>query len=139
MLSAIRCFSSFTPRSPSLQSRLQRKAPLSISESALSQMKRLLDKKCLESPAPLGILIGVTRRGCNGLSYSLQYFYDKDTKRNPYDIHTQGGVTYAIEQKSLFALTGTHIDYIETALASEFRFNNPQSKGHCGCGESFNI
>ena len=139
MLSAIRCFSSVSTKSTSLRSRLQRKAPITISDSALLQLKRLLDNKVFESPPPLGILIGVKRRGCNGLSYSLNYFYKNDTKLNHYDIHKQGNISYAIEPKSLFALAGTHMDYTETDLASEFSFNNPKSKGNCGCGESFNI
>lgn len=31
------------------------------------------------------------------------------------------------------------MDYMETKLASEFVFNNPNIKGTCGCGESFNV
>ena len=31
------------------------------------------------------------------------------------------------------------MDYVEHKLASEFIFNNPNIKGTCGCGESFNV
>jgi iron-sulfur cluster assembly accessory protein len=36
-------------------------------------------------------------------------------------------------------LLGTQMDYIEDEIKSEFVFNNPNSKGSCGCGESFNV
>jgi iron-sulfur cluster assembly protein len=31
------------------------------------------------------------------------------------------------------------MDWEETALSSEFTFVNPNEKGRCGCGESFNV
>jgi iron-sulfur cluster assembly protein len=31
------------------------------------------------------------------------------------------------------------MDYVETDLTAEFTFNNPNSKGSCGCGESFTV
>ena len=49
------------------------------------------------------------------------------------------GVRVFIEKKAQLTLLGTEMDYIETKLSSEFVFNNPNIKGTCGCGESFNI
>ena len=34
---------------------------------------------------------------------------------------------------------GTEMDFIDDRLKSEFTFTNPNSKGECGCGESFNV
>ena len=36
-------------------------------------------------------------------------------------------------------VVGTNMDYVEDELSSEFKFQNPNSKGECGCGESFNV
>lgn len=49
------------------------------------------------------------------------------------------GVRVFIEKKAQLTLLGTEMDYIEDKLSSEFVFNNPNIKGTCGCGESFNI
>lgn len=49
------------------------------------------------------------------------------------------GVKVFIEPMALLNVIGTVMDYEETELASEFTFNNPNSKGECGCGESFNV
>lgn len=44
-----------------------------------------------------------------------------------------------IDSKALMILVGTRMDYIEDDIRSEFVFENPNSKGSCGCGESFHI
>jgi iron-sulfur cluster assembly protein len=49
------------------------------------------------------------------------------------------GVKVFIEPMALFSIVGTTMDWEETELASEFTFSNPNSKGECGCGESFNV
>jgi len=49
------------------------------------------------------------------------------------------GVKIIIDSKAVMALVGTQMDYVEDDLRSEFVFNNPNEKGRCGCGESFNI
>ena len=40
---------------------------------------------------------------------------------------------------SLSLSLGTEMDWSEDDLAAEFTFINPNIKGECGCGESFNI
>jgi len=42
-----------------------------------------------------------------------------------------------IDPAALMHLLGTTMDYREDRLRSEFVFVNPNSKGSCGCGESF--
>ena len=49
------------------------------------------------------------------------------------------GVCIFIDKKAQLTLLGTEMDYVETKLAQEFIFNNPNAKGTCGCGESFHV
>lgn len=75
-------------------------------------------------------------RGCNGLSYTLEYTKDKgkfDEEVN------QDGARLFIDAKAQLTLLGTEMDYAENKLASEFIFNNPNVTGTCGCGESFTV
>jgi iron-sulfur cluster assembly accessory protein len=51
----------------------------------------------------------------------------------------QSGVKVLVENKAVMYLLGTKMDYIEDEIKSEFVFVNPNSKGSCGCGESFNV
>lgn len=113
---------------------LHNKDPIIITESAADRIKELLAGNSAKNA--IGIRLGVKRRGCNGLSYTLNYAAEKAEK----DLEmSQHGVTVFIEPMALFSVVGTTMDWEETELTSEFTFNNPNSKGECGCGESFNV
>ncbi|CAH1772441.1 unnamed protein product [Owenia fusiformis] len=108
------------------------RAPLVISPAAVSRIKELLQEK----PTAVGFKIGVKTRGCNGLSYTLDYA----TEKGKFDEEViQDGIKILIDSKAQLTLLGTEMDYVDGLLSSEFVFNNPNIKGTCGCGESFNV
>jgi len=49
------------------------------------------------------------------------------------------GVRVLIDPKSLPYLNGTELDFVREGLNEGFRFQNPNVKSECGCGESFNV
>nr|MDQ6924157.1 iron-sulfur cluster assembly accessory protein [Pseudomonadota bacterium] len=49
------------------------------------------------------------------------------------------GVTVIVDPKSMQYLDGTELDFTREGLNEGFKFNNPNVKDECGCGESFNI
>jgi len=54
-------------------------------------------------------------------------------------VKTDNGVLVYIDPKAIFNIIGTVMDWNDTELSQEFTFINPNSKGICGCGESFNV
>lgn len=103
-------------------------------ERAADRIKTILRGE--NAQGALGIRLGVKRRGCNGLSYTLNYAFEKPKK----DLEMQSnGVKVFVEPMALFNVVGTVMDWEETELSSEFTFKNPNSKGECGCGESFTV
>mmetsp|Transcript_19677 Transcript_19677/g.27299 ORF Transcript_19677/g.27299 Transcript_19677/m.27299 type:complete len:161 (-) Transcript_19677:201-683(-) len=114
--------------------RRKRLDPIIVTESAAIRIKELLAGD--SAKGALGIRLGVKRRGCNGLSYTLNYTFEKPEKDEEMEAH---GVKVFIEPMALFNVVGTTMDWEESELASEFTFKNPNAKGECGCGESFNV
>jgi iron-sulfur cluster assembly accessory protein len=107
-----------------------RKAPISLTESAVRRVKDLLSKRNQEY-----LRLGVKRRGCNGLAYTLNY---SDSKGKFDEVVEEQGVRVLIDPGALMHVVGTKMDFVEDSLKSEFTFTNPNAKGSCGCGESFN-
>lgn len=108
-----------------------RKAAITLTPTAVDHLKALLD-----SPTPKLIRVGVRNRGCSGLTYHLEYV-DKPGKFDEEVI--QDGVKVLIDSKALFSIIGSEMDWIDDKLTSRFVFHNPNSKGQCGCGESFMV
>jgi len=119
------------------------KDAIELSDSAGKRLNYLLTKRSAGSTTTsdasianlLGIRLGVKKRGCNGLSYTLDYAVEKKATD---EVVKQHGVTVFIDPQALMKVVGTKMDYIEDPLRSEFVFINPNAKTKCPCGESFN-
>ncbi len=84
----------------------------------------------------IGLRLGVRTSGCSGMAYKLEFA----DVAHPDDIEFEShGVKVLIDPKSLPYLDGTELDYAREGLNEGFRFNNPNVKDACGCGESFNV
>jgi len=115
------------------------KAVLSVTPRAADRLIQLM-REAIEPN--VGVNISVKRRGCNGLSYVMNYQHNPPGQLDEIvrfkDANLNDGVLI-VDGKSLLSLIGTVVDYEESALGCEFTFKNPHQKGVCGCGESFNV
>ena len=64
--------------------------------------------------------------------------YSKEKEKLDEEVQTEN-VKLVVENKAVMYLLGTEMDYVEDDIKAEFVFNNPNAKGTCGCGESFNV
>ena len=84
----------------------------------------------------LGLRLGIKTTGCSGLAYVLEFVDDLNEDD---ELFTIEDVNIIIDAKSLVYLDGIELDFVKEGLNEGFKFTNPNAKGECGCGESFNV
>jgi len=84
----------------------------------------------------IGIRLGVRTSGCSGMAYVLEFADEMDEEDRVFE---DRGVKVIVDPKSLVYLDGTELDYGKEGLNEGFKFNNPNVKNACGCGESFSV
>lgn len=106
---------------------------MTLTDRAAARVKSLLGKA---PEKPLGLRIGITNTGCNGLSYTMDYASDQKDDDAVVDA---GDFTLLIDHDAVQFVAGTEMDWLEEGLQSRFTFENPNEKGRCGCGSSFHV
>ncbi|TCV90748.1 iron-sulfur cluster assembly protein IscA [Sulfurirhabdus autotrophica] len=105
---------------------------VTLTESAATHVKNFIAKRGKGA----GLRLGVRTSGCSGMAYKLEFA----DEANDDDLHFESyGVTVLVDPKSLIYLEGTELDFVREGLNEGFKFNNPNVKDACGCGESFNV
>jgi iron-sulfur cluster assembly protein len=80
--------------------------------------------------------LGVKTNGCSGMAYVMEFADKVEPEDKVFD---DKGVKVIVDPKSLLYIDGTELDYGKEGLNEGFKFNNPNVKDTCGCGESFNV
>lgn len=105
---------------------------VTLTEKAARHIQRSLSQR----GTGMGLRLGVRTSGCSGLAYVIEFA----DEAQPEDLCFQSqGITLLIDPKSLAYLDGTELDFVREGLNEGFKFNNPNVKAQCGCGESFNV
>jgi iron-sulfur cluster assembly protein len=84
----------------------------------------------------VGLRLGVKTSGCSGMAYVIE-FADEVSAED--EVFEDKGVKVLVDPKSMIYLDGTELDYAKEGLNEGFKFNNPNVKDSCGCGESFTV
>lgn len=103
-----------------------------LTEKAAKHVNRNLAKR----GKGIGLRLGVRTTGCSGLAYELEYV---DQALPDDQLFESQGVKVFIDPKSLPYLDGTELDFAREGLNEGFKFQNPNVKDECGCGESFRV
>ena len=89
-----------------------------------------------DEPGSLGLRLAVRTTGCSGYMYVVETV---DGIRDSDTVYESNGIRLVIDNDSLKYLDGTEIDFTREGLNEGFRFDNPNVKETCGCGESFSL
>ena len=105
-----------------------------VTDTAQTKIKKNLERR----GKGVGIRLGVKTTGCSGLAYTLEYV-DKYEAEVGVTNFGQQDFVLLVDAKSLAYLNGLTMDWVRNGLNEGFEFINPNSKGECGCGESFRV
>jgi iron-sulfur cluster assembly accessory protein len=104
---------------------------ITLTAVAADKVRGLLEQR---GTPDIGLRIGVRGGGCSGNSYYME-FCDAESAGD--EVIDANGVKLYVDLKSMVLLGGTEIDYVEGLMGAGFKFNNPNVRHSCACGESF--
>jgi len=105
---------------------------VTLTDRAAQHVQRYIEKR----GRGVGLRLGVKTTGCSGLAYKLEFADEIKPEDTQFE---SNGVRVLVDPKSLAYLDGTELDFVREGLNEGFKFNNPNEKDRCGCGESFNV
>ncbi|MGD9163998.1 MAG: iron-sulfur cluster assembly protein IscA [Chromatiales bacterium] len=105
---------------------------ITLTEAAAKHVQTYLENR----GKGLGIRLAVRTSGCSGMAYEMEFVDELQEQDRVFEDH---GVKVVVDAKSLVYLDGTEVDYAREGLNEGFKFNNPNAKSECGCGESFGV
>lgn len=105
---------------------------ISLTASAANRVRDFLSRR----GSGIGLRLGVKKTGCSGFAYVVNY---ADELAEGDTVFESDGVKIIVDGDALEMVDGTIIDFVRDGLNEAFKFRNPNAKGECGCGESFNV
>jgi len=105
---------------------------VTLTPSAAERVRSFLEKR----GRGVGLRLGVKKTGCSGFAYVVNYADEVASGDVVFEDH---GVRVIVDADSLRYVDGTEIDFVRQGLNEAFKFRNPNVRGECGCGESFNV
>jgi iron-sulfur cluster assembly protein len=105
---------------------------LTLTEKAAKHIQKSINNR----GKGVGLRLGIRTSGCSGMAYVLEF---ADEINADDQIFESQGIKILVDPKSLVYIDGTELDYVREGLNEGFKFNNPNVKDQCGCGESFTV
>jgi iron-sulfur cluster assembly protein len=103
---------------------------ITLTPVAVAKVKAILAERKEEA----GLRIAVVGGGCSGFQYQMTL--DKEPKADD-EVMSIDGLRVFVDTRSLLYLNGAKVDYVDGLNGSGFKFDNPNARASCGCGESF--
>lgn len=103
---------------------------ITLTPVAIAKVKEIL----LERKEEAGLRIAVIGGGCSGFQYQMTL--DKAPQEDD-KVFDMEGLKIFIDSRSILYLNGTEVDYEDGSNGAGFKFDNPNAKDNCGCGECF--
>ena len=104
--------------------------PVALSERAARHIAQQLAKRGTSA----AVRLAVRAAGCSGYSYRVEY---ADRVEAHDTVFESRGIRIAVDPDSLPFVHGTTLDLLQEGFSRRLRFDNPNARQTCGCGDSF--
>jgi iron-sulfur cluster assembly protein len=108
-------------------------APITGIEITAAAAGEIARQRAKRGTPDAAIRVGIRGGGCTGFTYVFEW---ADEPRPTDKVFNAHGVTVVTDPKSFVYLRGMQLDFVRGMMGHGFKFNNPNAKGSCGCGES---
>jgi iron-sulfur cluster assembly protein len=105
---------------------------ITLTDNAARHIRRSLEKR----GKGVGLRLGVKHVGCSGLAYTFDFADEVGANDALFE---SNDATVVVDKKTLQYLDGSTLDFVREGLKETFKFDNPNAKNQCGCGESFSV
>ncbi|MEO6490457.1 MAG: iron-sulfur cluster assembly accessory protein [Ferruginibacter sp.] len=109
------------------------KAPVNFTDSAISEIKKLMNAEDFDNKKKLRI--GVKGGGCSGMTYVLEF----DEQKENDEVFIIDEISFIVDKSHGIYLMGMEINWEGGLNSRGFTFNNPNASSTCGCGTSFAV
>ncbi len=106
-------------------------SPVTLTDKAVEMIRDAMTRENMQG---YGIRVGVVGGGCSGFQYSMDF---ENAEKDGDMTYEQDGVKLYVDPMSSMYLQGVSIDYVVGLQGAGFKFNNPNARNTCGCGQSF--
>ena len=103
---------------------------LTLTPTAVEKVKAIMAERNENSALRISVVGG----GCSGFQYQMTLESQPQTDDQVLELD---GLKVVVDSRSMLYVNGTRVDYVDGLSGSGFKFENPNAKGSCGCGESF--
>lgn len=108
---------------------------IQVTPPALQEMLRLREKRQAEGKPTHALRIGIRGGGCTGYAYLFEWA-DAPARERDRVFSLTPELSLYVDPKSFVLLKGMELDFVRSLMGYGFKFNNPNAKGSCGCGDS---
>lgn len=105
---------------------------ITLTESAAQHIRTSLANR----GTGLGLRVGIKKVGCSGLAYTFGFADEIGANDLAFESHNMKVI---VDKECVGYLDGSVLDFRKSGLGSAFKFQNPNAKSECGCGESFGV
>jgi len=102
---------------------------IAITDKAVREIQR----KAAEQGRTPHMRAGIRGGGCTGFSYVFDW---ANEQRDTDHVFEKDGIKLFVDPKSFPYLDGSELDFEKSLMGYGFKWNNPNVKSSCGCGES---